>query len=158
MRQTSSAQQPGFTSLVLEEIPAPDWADVALCPLPDGATTDPATWARAVFDVASAPRWVALLMGLRQAVVGLVGIPRAEADVFDVRRDVGDEALIRTDDVHLDFAAGVGVDAVSRMVRVTTAVRLHGWRGRLYFAPVSVLHGPITQAMLRRAAARLAGG
>jgi len=39
---------------------------------------------------------------------------------------------------------------------VTTAVWLHGWRGRLYFAPVSVLHDPITRSMMRRAVRRTA--
>jgi hypothetical protein len=35
-------------------------------------------------------------------------------------------------------------------------VRLHGWRGRLYLAPVRLLHPVITNAMLRGAARALA--
>jgi hypothetical protein len=43
------------------------------------------------------------------------------------------------------------------MLRVTTAVWLHGWRGRLYFAPVAVLHDPVTRSMMRRAIRRVCG-
>ena len=48
----------------------------------------------------------------------------------------------------------MGIDTDRRLLRITTAVRLHGWRGRLYFAPVSVLHPLVTRAMASRAAAR----
>jgi hypothetical protein len=147
---------PCFDSLALRDIPAPDHADVVLVPLPAGASTDPTVWAEAIFSVASVPVWVKALFGLRQAVVGLIGVSRGPSDVFAVRETSGPEALLAADDRHLDFRAGVAVDEASAMVRVTTTVRLHGWRGRLYFAPVRLLHGPVTMAMLRRAARRLA--
>lgn len=147
---------PCFDSLALRDIPAPDHADVVLVPLPAGAPVDPVVWAEAIFSVASVPVWVKALFGLRQAVVGLIGVSRGSAEVFAVRETLGPEALLAADDRHLDFRAGVAVDEASRMVRVTTAVRLHGWRGRLYFAPVRLLHEPVTMAMLRRAARRLA--
>jgi len=146
---------PTFDSLALRDIPVPDHADVVLVPLPDGAPEDPATWARAVFDPGSAPGWVRALFGVREALVGLIGVHRAPRHVFAVREVAGQEALIAADAGHLDFRAGVGVDPVARMVRVTTTVRLHGVRGRIYFAPVRLLHAPVTQAMLRSAAARL---
>jgi hypothetical protein len=146
---------PGFDSLAVRDIPAPDYADVVIIPLPDGAPDDPEIWARAVFDPASSPAVVRLLMGLRQVLVGLIGVNRAAPDVFAVREVVGQEALIAADDTHLDFRAAVAVDPVTRLVRVTTTVRLHGRRGRLYFAPVSVLHEMITLSMLRAAARRL---
>lgn len=38
-----------------------------------------------------------------------------------------------------------------RLVRVTTTVRLHGWRGRLYFAPVRLVHPIVVGAMIRGA-------
>ncbi|MEV7963018.1 DUF2867 domain-containing protein [Oerskovia paurometabola] len=86
-------------------------------PPEDGATTDPAAWVRAIFDVRSTPLWV-----------------RA---------------------AHLDFRCAVGFDGAARLVRVTTVVRLHGWKGRAYFVPVRLAHGPVLTAMLRRAARRL---
>ena len=148
-------------SAALDEVPAPDFADVQVVAIPAGRRSlpaDPAVWARAVFDVRSAPWPVVALLAVRQAVVGLVGIPRADRDVFAVAEVRAGEALIRADDVHLDFRVGVSVDLDARLLRVVTAVRLHGWRGRVYFVPVSLAHGPITRAMARRAARRIARG
>jgi len=48
----------------------------------------------------------------------------------------------------------IGVDPAGHDL-FTTAVRLHGWRGRLYFIPVRLVHGPIVRAMLARTARRL---
>lgn len=146
---------PALRSLVLDEMPRPDWADVVLEPLPDGASTDPEVWARAIFDIRSSPRVVVALMALRQLLVPLIGVTPGKRSVFAVQRVSGEEAFIRADDRHLDFCAAVGVDPVRRTVRVTTAVQLHGWRGRVYFTPVSVLHDPITRSMMRSAGRRL---
>ena len=77
--------------------------------------------------------------------------------MFSVVEVQGDEALIAHADRHLDFRAGVGFDPGSRMLRVTTAVWLKGWRGRVYFTPVSVLHDPVTRSMMRRAIRRMVG-
>ena len=151
----STEASPALRSLVLDEMPSPDWADVVVERLPDGAPTDPEVWARAVFDIRSTPRVVIALMALRQLLVPLIGVTPGQQSVFDVKRVSGEEAFMRADDRHLDFCAAVGVDAVRRTVRVTTAVQLHGWRGRVYFAPVSVLHDPITRSMLKAAARRL---
>lgn len=155
-----SATTPSFVSLAFSGRPAPDWADVVLESVPEGgraAPADPARWAAEVFAVGSAPPPVVALMALRQAVVPLIGIDPAPRDVFGVRRVEGDEALITHEDRHLDFQAGVGFDPVSRILRVTTAVWLKGWRGRVYFAPVSVLHDPVTRSMMRRAIRRVVG-
>jgi hypothetical protein len=101
------------------------------------------------------PGWVIGLMGLRQAVVGLIGASRATAGVFTVAEVRGEEALISTDDRHLDFRCGVAYDAGARLLRVTTSVRLKGWRGRLYFFPVRLLHPLVVHAMMARAIRRL---
>lgn len=59
--------------------------------------------------------------------------------------------------MHLDFRCGVGVDLDARLVRVTTAVRLKNRRGRLYFAPVRLVHPIVVMAMLRKTRRRLTG-
>lgn len=146
---------PRFSSLAFEDVPRPDHADVVVVPLPAGATTDPAVWARTIFDVGSAPWWVRAAFAARQALVPVIGVGRGKQGVFDVARVQGEEALIVADDTHLDFRCAVGVDAAARLVRVTTVVRLHGWRGRVYFAPVRLVHGPVVTSMLHRAARRL---
>lgn len=148
---------PVFHSLVLESMPTPDYADVIVLPVPDGAPADPRLWAEELFSLYAMPGWVAALLGLRQALVGLVGIRRAPAGVFDVAEVRGEEALISSDDTHLDFRCGVAFDAGAGLLRVTTAVRLKGWRGRLYFAPVRVLHPLVVHAMMARTIGRLSG-
>lgn len=147
---------PRLVSLAFDDLPRPDYADVLVVPLPHGAPVDPAVWAREIFAVRTAPVWVRGAFVVRQALAPLIGVARADQGVFDVARTEGEEALIVADDRHLDFRCAVGVGAGARLVRVTTAVRLHGWRGRAYFAPVRLAHGPVLHAMLRRAARGLA--
>ena len=145
---------PAFRSAVFRDIAVPDFADVQIVVLPEGAPTDPAGWATAIFSFRSAPWPVRLLLGIRALLVPLIGVPRSGSGGFQVGEVYGDEALIAVDDRHLDFRAGVGVDRDARLVRVTTAVRFNGWRGRLYFVPVGLLHGPVTRAMMTRASRR----
>ncbi|GAB2654678.1 DUF2867 domain-containing protein [Prescottella soli] len=147
---------PSFWSLALEDIPRPDFVDVVAAPLPPGATDDPRVWAETVFAVGSSPIWIRLAFAVRQLLVPLIGVPRGGRDIFAVSRVQDGEALISVDDRHLDFRAGVAVDAEAGLVRVTTVVRLRGWRGRVYFAPVRVVHPVVVMSMLRRACTRLA--
>lgn len=142
-------------SLALRDIPHPDFADAAIVTLPEGSPTDPETWAREAFSVAAMPRWVAAALAVRQLLVPLLGIPQAPDDTFAVGERAGDEVLIAADDRHLDFRCGIAVDPAARLLRVTTTVRLHGWRGRLYFVPVRVLHPVVVRAMIRQAGRRL---
>ncbi len=147
--------------MAFDDVPAPDFADVVIVAIPSSADeipADPEWWAERVFNVRSAPWWVRALLGLRQALVGLVGIPKGDASAFDVAHVRGEEALIATNDRHLDFRAAIGIDVERRLLRITTAVVLHGWRGRLYFAPVSFLHGPVTRSLAQAAVRRLRGG
>ena len=152
----ADAATPRFVSIALRDVPRPDYCDLRAVPLPSGASVDPAVWARAVFDVRRAPRWVAALLGLRQVLVPLIGVPPAPRRVFAVREVVGEEALLAFDDRHLDFRVGVGVDADRGLLRVVTTVRLHGWRGRVYLAPVRLLHPVVTDALVRAAVRRSA--
>ncbi|BBG02109.1 hypothetical protein PSA01_11520 [Pseudonocardia saturnea] len=94
------------------------------------------------------------LLGLREALVGLVGIARGGAGSFDTVGRTGDEVLLGTDERHLDFRASVWCQG-DRVV-VSTVVTLHGLRGRAYFALVRLLHPVVVRAMLGRAAYRLA--
>lgn len=147
---------PVYVTTALDGIPRPDFAEMAIVALPTGAPVDPLVWAREIFSVRRAPLWVRLALGLRQLLAPLVGVPRATADVFRVDDVIGEEALIITRDAHLDFHVAVGVDVAARLVRVTTAVTVHGRRGRLYLAVVRVVHSPVLHAMLRAAAGRMA--
>ena len=153
----TSTGDPALRSLVFDRLPRPDFADIQVLPLPAGASTDPRWWAEQIFAIGHAPKPVVALMALRQALVGLIGVSRGDQHAFDVVEVVGEEALMDTDDRHLRFCCGVGVDAGRSLLRVTTGVELKGWRGRVYFAPVSVLHGPVVRAMTSAAIARTTG-
>ena len=146
-------------SLALRGQRAPDWADVVVESLPEEADlADPAAWAAEIFSAPSLPAPVIALMGLRQLVAPLVGASRGTWDVFAVREVSEHEALIVQADRHLDFRASVGVDTAARLLWVTTAVWLHGWRGQSYFVAVRFLHDPVTRSMMRRAIGRVARG
>jgi hypothetical protein len=150
----NSTITPTFSSLALADLPAPDYAEVQVYPLPPGSSTDPRWWAEAVFHP-QMPVVVRALMGLRQAIVPLLGMrPSSSGDTFAVREVVGQEALMSADEPHLDFRCAVGVDPTARLLRITTAVRLHGWRGRLYFGVVRLAHPEIERAMVLSAIRR----
>jgi Protein of unknown function (DUF2867) len=66
----------------------------------------------------------------------------------------GPQQLVARGQMHLRFVASV--TAEPHLVHVTTAVALKGWRGRVYFAPVRLLHDAVTRSMMAAAARRLA--
>lgn len=129
-----------------------DWAATTTVPMRSAVDHDPTIWARRIFSVGSAPAWVKTLLRLRQALVGLIGVRRANtATVFTVDRVVDGEALIDTDETHLHFAAGVRPEPEAGLLHVVTAVEFHGRRGRLYFIPVRFLHDQVLRSMMTRA-------
>lgn len=144
------------TSLAHRALPSADYTHICAVPVPlerrGFIATDPAALARQVFDVTRMSGTVRTLFALRQRLVRLIGITPAARDVFRVSEVCGSEALIAVDDRHLDFRAAVGSDG--DQVRVVTRVRLHGWRGQLYFLPVRLLHPAIVRAMVRSAIGR----
>jgi hypothetical protein len=142
---------PPRTSLLTGALPRVDWADAyAVAALP-GTPSDPQVWADAVFR--DPPRWVLAALGLRELLVGLVGIERDGGRAFDTLARTDDEVLLGTDAGHLDFR--VSVRREDRRVVLTTAVRLHNRRGRAYSALVRPIHPVVVRAMLNRAARRV---
>lgn len=140
------------TALLAGALPRVDFADAYAVARRPGTPGDPAAWADAVFH--DPPAWVARLMGVREALVGLVGIARGGSSAFDPVARTADEVLLGTDERHLDFRASVLVEP-DRVV-LSTVVRLRNRRGRAYFALVRRVHPVIVRAMLTRAARRLA--
>ena len=139
---------PAFRNLALDGADRFDYADVILVSRPPSTPSDPRVWAETLFSPAGAPVLVKAAMGLRMTLAPLLGLRPAPAGVFTVGRVEGEEALIEFVDDHLTFSCGVAVDV--RTVRVTTVVRFNDWRGRIYFAPVSLVHPWVVHAMLRR--------
>jgi hypothetical protein len=139
------------TPLLATALARVDHADAFAVRRRPGTPADPQAWADALFR--DPPRWVRAALRLRQALVGLVGIPRARPSAFDTVARRADEVLLGTDDEHLDFRASVLVEP--ERVVLGTVVALHGARGRAYFALVRLVHPAIVRAMLTRAAHRL---
>ncbi len=147
-----------------------DYADAYALALPPNVSAR--TFAEAV--LASAPRWVAKLMALRNAIVRPLGLiatrPAFEQaataangtgeriGIFPVLGAAADEVLLGLDDRHLDFRVSVRVldGEGERLGVVATLVRFHGVLGRAYFVPVRPLHRLIVPAMLRNGGRRLA--
>jgi Protein of unknown function (DUF2867) len=143
-----------IASVAYQLLPAPDWASTTTVAVADGSARDARGWAEAVFAVGSVPLWVKTLFGMREVVARLLRIPPGHPRMFAVHEVRDGEALIDTDDRHLRFVAGVRAD--ERLLHVTTAVQLKGWRGQLYFLPVRFLHDQITRSMMAAAARRAA--
>jgi hypothetical protein len=141
-------------SAAYQLMPQPDWAATTTVVMADGAARDPEEWAEAIFSVGATPGWVKVLFGAREVVARLLRIPPGQASMFAVREVRDGEAIIDTDDRHLRFVAGVRAD--DRLLHVTTAVELKGWRGQLYFLPVRFLHDQVTRSMMVAAARRSA--
>jgi hypothetical protein len=141
------------TPLLAGALPRVDFADAHAVAVHPGAPTDPQAWADAVFR--DPPRWVLAVLGLREALVRLVGIARGGRSSFDTVARAADEVLLGTDERHLDFRASVRREP-DRVV-LSTVVTLHNRRGRAYFALVRPVHPVVVRAMLTRAARRLSG-
>jgi hypothetical protein len=142
-------------SAAYELMPQPDWAATTTVAVTDGSAQDSEEWAGAIFSMGATPGWIKALFGAREVVARLLRIPPGQASTFAVREVRGGEAIIDTDDRHLRFVAGVRAD--DRLLHVTTAVELKGWRGQLYFLPVRFLHDQVTRSMMA-AAVRRSGG
>lgn len=127
--------------------------------------------------VGRTPRWVDVLMTLRNRIVRLVGLkdlgalggvrsgkpaaayrPGDRVGIFALISASDDEALLGDSDSHLDVTLSVlrePPDARGhRRLVVSTVVQVHNLLGRLYMLPVTPLHRLIAPAVLGRAAQR----
>lgn len=148
MRRTRAVPVPGEPSLLAGTLARVDFADAWAVPLPAHVTRDPEAWVEAIFR--SPPGWVVALMGVRNALVRLIGVEPGDRRAFAPRQRTDREALVGADARHLNFRSSLLItdeDAV-----LSTVVHLHNWRGRLYFLPVGRIHPFVIRSMLERAA------
>lgn len=128
-----------------------DWSDRQRLPVSARASTDPMEWADRLFhDLSPA---AARLLAARDRLVSPLGLREASPESFAVHARTDREVLLGSDDRHLDFRAAVRRNTDS--VDVVTVVEIHHLLGRLYLAPVRLVHGVLVRRMLRRAAAVL---
>ncbi|RUP34973.1 MAG: DUF2867 domain-containing protein [Curvibacter sp.] len=118
------------------------------------------------------PRWVDVLMVLRNRVVSLLGLkdlgalsrldPAKPASAYAVGERVGiftlirntpDEVLLGDQDKHLDVTLSVHRAAATAggpaTVTVTTVVHVHNLLGRIYMLPVTPMHRIIGPSVLK---------
>ena len=103
------------------------------------------------------------LFGIRSIGRLTVGTPRpAEAyrpgdrlGMFEIFATSDRELLIGVDDSHLDVRISVVKKSCENRARIviSTAVRIHNAIGRLYMAPVGLIHPFVVRALMRRASA-----
>ncbi|MDQ2995568.1 MAG: DUF2867 domain-containing protein [Chloroflexota bacterium] len=148
--------------------PRIDYADAYRMRLPASVPNDIDAVARAALG--TAPRWIVLLMRLRDWLAGMIGLKTARqlarSDPGHNRLQVGDrlgifkvfdrradELLLGEDDRHLDFRVSVLVrnDGSANWAIISTVVRFNSWLGRAYFLPVRPFHKLIVPAMMRHA-------
>ena len=114
---------------------------------------DPQEWADAIFH--GPHLWIRALFGLREVVVRLIGIEHCGSRAFATVDWRPDEVLVGTDQGHLGFRASVLVE--SDRVVLSTLVRLHNRRGRVYSVFVRQIHPWVVRGMLGRASREMAG-
>jgi hypothetical protein len=141
-------------SVAYQLLPTPDWAMTTSIAVPDAEAHTAEEWARAIFESRALPAWIEALGAARAVAAKAMQLPRANQRMLAVDRVIDGEAVIDTDDRHLRFVAGIRTEP--GLVHVTTAVTLKGWRGKVYFAPVRLLHDPVTRSMMTAAARRIA--
>ncbi len=139
--------------LLARALPSIDWSDAYAVSLTDRPIGYPQEWADAIFH--SPPLWVAVLFGLREVLVRAVGIESGGGHVFDTVSWSPDEVLLGIDQRHLSFRASVLLEP-TRVV-LTTVVKVHNRRGRVYSALVRRVHPVVVRTMLARATRTMTG-
>lgn len=144
----------------------PNLADAYAIDLPPGTSRDPELLARFIF--ARQPRWVAVLMEVRDSCVSVFGLKtgrslrasdpqRQRIGIFKLYQTTPFEVLVGEDDKHLNFRASVLFraaegPAVRASVVLSTVVRCHNLLGRTYLWLIAPFHRRIVQSFLRQAA------
>ena len=100
-------------------------------------------------EIMTLPRWVAALLRLRNAIVGVFGLKTGGAEAaFPVISQTENEVVTGLSDKHLNFRASVVKTPTT--VSLTTVVHFNNAWGRLYFLPVKPFHKIIMRTLLRR--------
>lgn len=143
------------------DLPGADWADCYGVRL-DRSDLDPMQVAADLMG--RAPRWVTVLLALRNRIVGLFGLKSAELEMtgqdriggFPVIERDHERVLLGFDDKHLDFRIIVTIEREGighQHVSLTTLVKRHNLFGRVYILIVTPFHKLIVRSFLRRFAA-----
>ena len=129
----------------------------------DGAALDARHAAEKM--LAHSPRWVEVLLALRNLLVAPLGLKTSAPDEPGARDIIGLLPVVRqtpiallraSNDKHLDFRVVVDVARAgdSQRITATTLVLTHNLLGRTYLAVIRPFHRLVVPAMLRQVAAQ----
>jgi hypothetical protein len=127
----------------------------------DGTTLNARGAAEKMF--ARGPRWIEVLLYLRNTVVAPFGLKKSGAGepapggmigIFPVLSQTPERLVAGFNDHHLDFRVVVDVapSKTGQQVTTTTLVLTHNLLGRAYLAVIMPFHRLIARVMLRRVA------
>jgi hypothetical protein len=118
--------------------------------------------------LARAPRWIDMLVTLRNWMVAPFGLKPGVPDqsgradiiwIFPVVSETRERLVAGFNDKHLDFRVVIDVapsgqgDNTGQKVTATTLVKTHNFPGRVYLAVITPFHRLIVPTMLRQIAA-----
>ena len=117
----------------------------------------------AMLMMARAPRWVDVLVVLRNIIVAPFGLktsgedrraPRDIIGIFPVVSETPERLVAGFNDKHLNFRVVVDVATFGQKqsVTATTLVLTHNWLGRTYLRIIMPFHRMVVRAMLRQVA------
>ncbi|MDB5655269.1 MAG: hypothetical protein JWQ94_2882 [Tardiphaga sp.] len=127
----------------------------------EGGALDARTAAERMFG--HSPRWVRLLLALRDIIVSPFGLTTTKdarhlagdrVGMFPVVSATPHRVVAGFDDHHLDFRAVIDVGDVGggQRITATTIVLTHNLLGRTYLAIITPFHRLIVRTMLRQVA------
>ena len=102
------------------------------------------------------PKWVALLMKLRNALMKPFGLKTDENNqnelggYFPIIEKTENEIVMAINDKHLNFRTSVFIDKELSGIHLTTIVHYNNIGGKFYFFFVKPFHKIIIKSMLRR--------
>ena len=106
-------------------------------------------------DIMKLPRWVVLLLKLRNSIGGFVGLKTTdkkigEGDFFTLIEKNENEIVAGETDKHLDFRTSVMKDTAESTITLITIVHFNNVWGRIYFFPVKPLHKILIRTLLKK--------
>jgi hypothetical protein len=147
-RVVTTSQVPS-DGLLLQSLQGAEFADAFSTALLDGDPDTPAGWAAG--SLHAEPRWIAVAMAVRNAVVRPLrlktGPPDGTRSLLPELARTEQEILYGLDDRHLDFRAVLRV--ADGRVTFATSVRVNNALGRAYWTIVRPIHPIVVRSLLR---------
>ena len=137
-------------SLILKGFENIDYCDVYQIQNKTGKTAEEISK-----EIMQMPKWVSILMKLRNKIVGVFGL-KTDKNVektdnfFALIENTESEIVMGEVDKHLDFRTSILKNNAENTISLITAVRFNNIWGNIYFFPVKAFHKIIMKDLLKR--------